>query len=480
MIRKTALNRPDFRHLALFGTLLLLAAVALIATPARAQEFDPVELEDLVAPIALYPDDVLGIILPASTFPLDVVRAARFIEELEANPALQPDEAWDDSIVALLNYPEVVRMMNEDLDWTWALGEAVLTDQTAVLVAAQNFRSRAYAAGNLRSDDKQTVVYTTEAIEIKPADPKVVYIPVYEPREVIVYQTRPVYRYYPIGYPLYYYPYPIGYSFGRGYFWGVTSYFNVGWDSHYVHVHHHTDRFHPYYLNSYYLYTPYYPRRNVNISVTVDSYRNVWQPSPRRGVRPRTVTVESRSGNTRRPSTTTVERQPNLATGSRTVTRSQQRAPAQSTQRGTTTLGGVAERPAARSTTRNEATRPNITASNTTGSNATSSATVSSPTQSTRTRQAAPTTTTRSSTTRQSTTNLSTTRQPARQPQAAAPSNSAARSTQGSTRRAEAPTRSSSPQTRSSGQRSGGAVSQSTRRSNPAPRSQEPSRTRQR
>lgn len=317
MIRKTAKVLPDPRRLVLFGTVLILAAAAALATQARAQSLDAAELEDLVAPIALYPDDVLGIILPASTFPLDVVRAARFLDDLEADPTLEPDPAWDDSIVALLNYPEVLRMMNEDLDWTWALGEAVLTDEGAVLAAAQNFRARALAAGNLRSDDRQIVTQSEEAIEIRPADPEVVYIPVYEPREVIVYHTRPYYlSYYPFGYPLYYYPYPAGYSFSLGFFWGVTSYFSVGWHSHHLHAYHHTNRLHPYYLNSYYLYEPYYYRRNVNITINVDNYSNVWRPSPRRGARQRTATVEGRRSTVRTQRTATVESQPGAPTRS--------------------------------------------------------------------------------------------------------------------------------------------------------------------
>jgi hypothetical protein len=341
MTTKTARYAPDLKTLLALGVLLV--AGAAVATTARAQAYTDAELEELVAPIALYPDDVLGVILPASTFPLDIVRAARFLEEVEDDPGLEPDETWDDSVVALLNYPEVVDMMNEDLDWTWALGEAVLTDQAAVLDAAQDFRALAYEAGNLRSDEKQIVGYSDGAIRIKPANPEVVYIPVYEPREVIVYQPAPVYRYYPVAYPVYYYPYPVGYRFGIDYFWGVTSYFSVGWHSHYVHVHHHTHRLHPYYLNSYYSYTPYYPRSSVNITVVVDNHRDVWLPNPRRGSRPRTATVESRSG-TRSASSRSVETQPNLAT--RSTTASQRSA---TSERSTSTLGRVTERPTARS-----------------------------------------------------------------------------------------------------------------------------------
>ncbi|MFQ6005861.1 MAG: DUF3300 domain-containing protein, partial [Woeseia sp.] len=83
-------------------------------------------LEELVGPVALYPDDLLAIVLPASTYPLQVVQAARFLERLEDDPSLKPDEEWDESITALLNYPEVVELMNDDIEWTWRLGEAVV------------------------------------------------------------------------------------------------------------------------------------------------------------------------------------------------------------------------------------------------------------------------------------------------------------------------------------------------------------------
>ena len=104
------------------------------------------ELEDLVGPIALYPDDLLAIVLPAATYPLQVIEAERFLEELKRDPALEPDPDWDDSVVALLNYPEVVSLMNEDIDWTWRLGEAVVAQQEEVVAAVESFRDRAYAA----------------------------------------------------------------------------------------------------------------------------------------------------------------------------------------------------------------------------------------------------------------------------------------------------------------------------------------------
>ena len=115
------------------------------------------ELEDIVGPVALYPDDPLAVVLPASTYLLQVVQAARFLERLEAASSLKPAGEWDESITALLNYPEVVDLMNEDIDWTWRLGEAVVAQQADVIAAIESFRDKAYAAGNLKSDDRQTV-----------------------------------------------------------------------------------------------------------------------------------------------------------------------------------------------------------------------------------------------------------------------------------------------------------------------------------
>src|SRR5688572_15635682 len=115
-----------------FGVLAIGAAVTALR-PAAAQEAaqeniglaTAEELQDVVGPIALYPDDLVAIVLPASTYPLQVVQAARFLEDRENDSSLQPNEEWDDSIVALLNYPEVVALLNDDLDWTYDLGTAV-------------------------------------------------------------------------------------------------------------------------------------------------------------------------------------------------------------------------------------------------------------------------------------------------------------------------------------------------------------------
>jgi len=193
------------------------------------QPQSPQELEKLVGRIALYPDDLLAIVLLASTFPLDIVQAERFLQKLKKDPKLQPDTRWDDSVRSLLNYPEVVTMMSQDLDWTEELGEAVVSQQADVLKAIQAFRAKAQGAGNLKSDDKQIVVQEKETIKIVPADPEVVYVPQYQPSTVVVYQSAPVYAYYPTPYPVYYYPYPPGAAFATGFFFGAATAYAFNW-----------------------------------------------------------------------------------------------------------------------------------------------------------------------------------------------------------------------------------------------------------
>lgn len=284
------LPKPQRITLLLRTLLVLLAGLGVGPSPALSQpseaeaDYSPEALNQLVGPIALYPDDLVAIVLPASTYPVQIVQAARFLDEREADASLEPDPEWDNAVVALLNYPEVLKMMNEDLDWTWALGDAVLNAQAEVFDAIQDFRDQAYAAGNLRSDERQVVAEEDGVVSITPADPEVVYVPYYEPERVVVYQPYPVYHYYPYAYPLYYYPYPVGYPFATGFFWGVTSAFSIGWHTHYLHVYHHSHYGHPYYRRSY--YTPYYARRGVNININLNHESHVWQPTYRRGARP--------------------------------------------------------------------------------------------------------------------------------------------------------------------------------------------------
>ena len=201
-------------------------ASAMGQAPAAAGDVPPAvsaqELDKLVGPIALYPDDLVAIVLPAATNPLELVQADRYLDKRKADPKLPVDEKWDDAVKSLLNYPDIVKMMSRDLDWTTALGEAVVDDQGAVLDAIQSFRRKAQAAGNLKTDAKQVVAVEKELVTIVPADPQVIYVPQYDPSTVVVYSAAPVYGYWPAPYPSYYYPYAPGAALATGIIWGAA------------------------------------------------------------------------------------------------------------------------------------------------------------------------------------------------------------------------------------------------------------------
>ncbi len=165
------------------------------------------ELEVMVARIALYPDELVALVSSASLFPLQIVEAARFLEEKKTTKDLQPKDSWDDSVVSLLNYPEIVKMMSDDLDWTQALGSALAYQQKDVLVAIQTLRDKAVADGVIKTDEKVKVVNEGDNIVIQAADPEKIYVPRYEPEMLYEpgYAPAPV-AYYPDPYPNYYYP----------------------------------------------------------------------------------------------------------------------------------------------------------------------------------------------------------------------------------------------------------------------------------
>jgi uncharacterized protein DUF3300 len=212
----------------LFAAFALVALATNVAAQAPAAEggagpaLSAEELATLVGPIALYPDDLVAIILPASTNPLQLVQADRYLEKRKKDPKAPIDDKWDDPVKSLLNYPDVVKMMSADLDWTTALGEAVVADQGDVIDAVQAFRRQVKAAGNLKTDDKQVVKVEKEIIYIEPADPQVIYVPQYNPTVVVVQSPAPVYAYYPTPYPSYYYPYPPGAAMAAGVIWGAA------------------------------------------------------------------------------------------------------------------------------------------------------------------------------------------------------------------------------------------------------------------
>ena len=144
------------------------------------EPLDEGELDILVARIALYPDDLVALISTASLYPLQIVEAARFLES-KTSPDLKPKESWDGSVISLLNYPDIVKMMSDDLDWTQAFGEAIANQQKDVLAAIQQLRDKAVANGIIKSDDKIKVVQQGDNVVIQPANPDNFYVPQYEP-----------------------------------------------------------------------------------------------------------------------------------------------------------------------------------------------------------------------------------------------------------------------------------------------------------
>ena len=138
------------------------------------------ELEVLVARIALYPDELVAVISAASLYPLQIVEAARYLDAYAKDKSLKPKESWDGSVVSLLNYPEVVKMMSDDLEWTQAFGDALAYQQKDVLIAIQQLREEAVAKNIIKSDDKMKVETSGDNIIIQSASAEKVYVPRYE------------------------------------------------------------------------------------------------------------------------------------------------------------------------------------------------------------------------------------------------------------------------------------------------------------
>lgn len=224
--------------------LAALAPASLVAqTPAPPAQATPVyqaaQLDQLLAPIALYPDELLGQILMASTYPLEVVEAQRWVQDPknaglkgdQLTAALQ-DKDWDPSVKSLAPFPQILVMMSDRLDWMQKLGDAFLAQQDDVMDAVQRLRQQAQAAGTLKSSPQQTVGTQDQTITIEPASPDNVYVPVYDP--TVVYGTWP----YP-DYPPYYFEPPPDFVFGPpfwpGFWWGPViqiSFYRPfwGWD----------------------------------------------------------------------------------------------------------------------------------------------------------------------------------------------------------------------------------------------------------
>ena len=161
-----------------------------IAVPPPAPAYQPLsgpQLDQLLAPIALYPDPLMAQILPAATYPTQIVLADRYVSG-GGDPNLIGQQPWDASVQALAHYPNVLKWMDDNLTWTTAVGQAFLNQQPDVMDSIQRLRTEAYNLGNLRSTPQQQVINNGGYIEIIPVNPQVVYVPVYQP-SVVYYQA---------------------------------------------------------------------------------------------------------------------------------------------------------------------------------------------------------------------------------------------------------------------------------------------------
>jgi hypothetical protein len=273
-------------------------AQAAFAPQAQQRAFSQAELDQMLAPVALYPDALLSQILMASTYPVEVVEAARWTR---ANPGLRGDAAvravqnqdWDPSVQSLVAFPQILQRMDENLGWTEDLGEAFLAQEPEVMDSVQQLRQRAYAAGHLRSTPQIRVVNEGPLIYLRPVQPEVVYVPYYDPLVVYGDWRWPGYR--PVAWapwPGYVRPRPgvsIGFWFGNGISLSSNFFFgDFDWRQRSVRVVRPTA----------YYYRP--PRVVVNhttiVNRNVTVQRGAWQHDPhhRRGAQYRQAEVRQR------------------------------------------------------------------------------------------------------------------------------------------------------------------------------------------
>jgi len=236
-------------------------AAPVAAAPADEQGFSQGELDQMLAPIALYPDSLLSQVLIASTYPLEIVEAARWSRQ---NTHLQGEDAvaavanreWDPSVKSLIAFPELLSQMDEDLEWTRRLGDAMLFQEEQVMDSIQFLRARADAAGHLETTEYARVIREEKTIIIEPVHTRVVHVPYYDPYVVYGPWWRPAYppvywaapSYYSYGYPGFYWSSGIHVSSGfffSSFYWPQRSVVIVNTPRY-----HHARRYHasrPYY-----------------------------------------------------------------------------------------------------------------------------------------------------------------------------------------------------------------------------------------
>ena len=173
--------------------------------PSGPPQYSAADLEKLAAPIALHPDPLISIILPASVYPLEIVQAARFVQDTNNLPKVD-EQAWDDNVKAVAKFPTLIQKMNDDLTWTMDLGQAFVDQPAELMDTIQRLRGKASSAGVLkttpeqviyvtntvteRTVDQQVLYVTNTVVQIVPANPQVVYVPTYPPS---IYYPPPYY-----------------------------------------------------------------------------------------------------------------------------------------------------------------------------------------------------------------------------------------------------------------------------------------------
>lgn len=219
----------------------------------------PNELDALLGPIALYPDDLVSLILPAATETTDIVLAARYLNDGGSVDRVD-QQPWDDSVKAIAHFPEVVTMLNEDLEWTQQVGDEFLLQPAEVMKSIQRLRAKAYAAGTLRDTPQQKVLIDGNVIRIVPAVENVVYVPRYNTE--VVYVDSPVYYREPC------------ITFGTGWYIGSWHRWDCDWYNHRVWVF--------YSHNSWRDHRYHYRHRHYSHRDHDHRHGRAWNPPPRR------------------------------------------------------------------------------------------------------------------------------------------------------------------------------------------------------
>ena len=244
-------------------TLLAFAAAMPLASGQARAAYSRAEIDQMLAPIALYPDPLLSQLLMAATFPEDVSEAARWSR---AHPGVEGDAAvqmvqeyeWDPSVKSLVAFPRVLQRMEENPEWTRKLGDAFIVQEPVVMEAVQDLRRRAQANGQLASDERMRVVEQPGYIAIEPANPEYLYVPYYDPWLAYGTWGWPAYP------PFYWRPWPGYVAYGPGFWWGApvglsVGFFFGGFDWHRRHAYvHRTDN---YYVRRYAANGGVYPGR---------------------------------------------------------------------------------------------------------------------------------------------------------------------------------------------------------------------------